>query len=136
MPRGVLPSGGNRHSGGGGPGSAITPLWMATLYDIISELRRENPTPSASKALDLVVAELGQTRDNLKLALSHLDERPVPAGGKAVLEELAARARAEGVDDYEVPLSPDELRSSYEPVDASQVGIAFLLGASSLLVLV
>src|SRR5438067_9248890 len=101
------------------PASAINRYWMATLYDIISELRRENPTPSASKTLDLVVAELGQTRDNLRLALDRLDGRPVPAGGKTVLAELASRARAEGVDDNEVPLSPDELRGSYEPVDAS-----------------
>lgn len=107
---------------------------MATLYDIISELRRENQTPSASRTLDLVVAELGQTRDNLKEALRRLESRPVPAGGKAVLEELEARARAEGVDDYEVPLSPDELRASYEPVDGSQIGIALLLGATAVLI--
>ena len=107
---------------------------MATLYDIISELRRENPTPAASKTLDLVVAELGQTRDNLRQALSRLEERPVPAGGKSVLEELATRAHAEGVDDEEVPLSPDELRASYEAVDPSQVGIAVLLGGSGVLI--
>jgi hypothetical protein len=107
---------------------------MATLYDIISELRRENPTPSASRTLDLVVAELGETRDNLRRALDRLEDRPVPAGGRAVLEELATRAHAEGVDDEEVPLSPDELRASYEPVDASQVGIAVVLGGTGLLV--
>jgi len=107
---------------------------MATLYDIISELRRETQTPSASKTLDMVVAELGQTRDNLKEALRRLESRPVPAGGKAVLDQLDARATAEGVDDYEVPLSPDELRASYEPIDGSQVGIALLLGASALLI--
>lgn len=107
---------------------------MATLYDIISELRRENPTPSASRTLDLVVAELGQTRDNLKEALRRLENRPVPAGGKAVLGQLEARATAEGVDDDEVPLSPDELRASYEPVDGSQIGIALLLGASAVLI--
>ena len=107
---------------------------MATLYDIISELRREHQTPSAARTLDLVVSELGQTRDNLRRALDRLEERPVPAGGKSVLEELATRARAEGVDDYEVPLSPDELRASYESLDASQVGIAILLGGSSLVV--
>src|SRR5947208_8935726 len=95
------------------PASAINRYWMATLYDIISELRREHPTPSASRALDMVVAELGQTRDNLRTALERVDQRPVPAGGKAVLEELATRAHAEGVDDEEVPLSPDELRASY-----------------------
>jgi hypothetical protein len=107
---------------------------MATLYDIISELRREHQTPSASRTLDLVVVELGQTRDNLKRALDRLEERPVPAGGKSVLQELAARAHAEGVDDYEVPLSPDELRASYEPVDGSQIGIAVLLGGTGLVV--
>ena len=107
---------------------------MATLYDIISELRRENPTPSASKTLDLVVAELGQTRDNLRRALDRLEDRPVPAGGKAVLDELATRAHSEGVDDEELPLSPDELKASAEPVDASQIGIAVVLGGSSVLV--
>ena len=66
---------------------------MATLYDIISELRRKHQTPAAAKTLDLVVSELGQTRDNLRLALSRLEERPIPTGGRAVLEELAARAR-------------------------------------------
>ena len=107
---------------------------MATLYDIISELRRENPTPAASKTLDLVVAELGQTRDNLRRALDRLEDRAVPVGGRTVLDELASRAHAEGVDDEEVPLSPDELRASYEPVDASQMGIAVLLGGSGVLI--
>src|SRR5215472_8683377 len=107
---------------------------MATLYDIISELRREHQTPSASRTLDLVVVELGETRDNLRRALSRLEQRSVPAGGQGVLQELSSRARAEGVDDYEVPLSPDELRASQESVDGSQVGIAVLLGGSGLLV--
>jgi hypothetical protein len=108
---------------------------MATLYDIISELRREHPNPAASKTLDLVVSELGQTRDNLKLALAHLEQRPLPAGGKAVLEELAARARAEGLYDYSVPLTPDELRAGSEPVEGSDLGIALLLGGSAVLML-
>jgi hypothetical protein len=109
---------------------------MATLYDIIAELRREHPTPSAARTLDMVVSELGETRDNLRLALEHLEERPVPHGGKAILDELSGRARVEGVDDYEVPLSPDELRASQEPVDGSQVGIAVLLGGSALVITV
>ena len=109
---------------------------MATLYDIISELRRENPTPTASKTLDLVVAELGETRDNLRRALDRLEARPMPADGRAVLEELATRAHAEGVDDEEVPLSPDELRASYEPLDGSQIGIAVVMGGTGLLVAV
>ncbi len=107
---------------------------MATLYDIIAELRRERATPSASRTLDMVVAELGRTRDNLKQALANLDGQPVPSGGKEVLEELATRARIEGVDDEAVPLSPDELRDSYEPVDASQIGIALILGGSAVIV--
>lgn len=104
---------------------------MATLYDIISELRREHQTPSAAKTLDLVVAELGQTRDNLREALVRLEERPVPTGGRAVLDELAARARQEGVDDYAVPLTAEERMASYERVDGSQLGIALLLGGSA-----
>lgn len=107
---------------------------MATLYDIIAELRREHPTPSASKTLDMVVSELGETRDNLSRALARLEARPVPPGGKPVLEELAARARAEGVDDYEVPLTPDELRASYERLDRAQIGIGIMLGATALLI--
>ena len=107
---------------------------MATLYDIISELRREYPTPSASKTLDLVVTGLGETRDNLRQALKRLETRPVPAGGKAVLQELEKRADAEGVDDYEVPLSPDELRARQEAVDGSQIGIAFLLGGTAVVI--
>ena len=113
------------------PRWAITRGQVATLYDIISELRREHQTPSASKTLDMVVTELGQTRDNLKLALRRLEDRPVPTGGRGVLEELASRARQEDVDDYEVPLTPEERRASYEHVDRSQVGIAILLGASA-----
>jgi hypothetical protein len=109
---------------------------MANLYDVIAELRREHPTPAASRTLDLVVSELGQTRDNLRTALERVRERPVPTGGKAILDELAARARSEGVDDNEVPLSPDELRASMEPVDPSQVGIALLLGGTALVVVV
>ena len=107
---------------------------MATLYDIIAELRREHSTPAASRTLDMVIAELGQTRDNLRTALDRLQQRPVPTGGRPILDELAGRARAEGVDDLEVPLAPDELRASMEPVDPSQVGIALLLGGTALLV--
>ena len=126
---------GPRRAGGAGrPVSAITPHWMATLYDIISELRRGPSLLSAPPTLALFAPDLGETRDNLRRALDRLEDRPVPAGGKAVLEELATRARAEGVDDYDVPLSPDELRASYEPLDPSQVGIAVLLGGSSLVV--
>ena len=110
--------------------------WMATLYDIISELRREHPTPAAARTLDLVVAALGESRDNLKKALHLLDDRTVPDEGKAVLEELRTRAFAEGVEDYEVPLTPDELKAAAERVDKAQVGIAVLLGGTALVVTV
>lgn len=109
---------------------------MASLYDIIAELRREHQTPSASKTLDMVVAELGQTRDNLRQALARLEDRPVPTGGRAVLEELATRAQQEGIDDYTVPLTEEERRASAEPVDASQIGIAIALGGSAVAIMV
>ena len=54
-----------------------------TLYDIIAELRREHPSPEASRTLDLVVTELGRTRDNLRHALMNLEDRPVPAAQMA-----------------------------------------------------
>lgn len=105
---------------------------MPTLYDIISDLRRERQTPSAAKTLDMVVAELGQTRDNLKEALTRLDGQSVPVGGQDVLQDLAGRARAAGVDNEQVALAPDEVRASQEDLDPSQMGIALLLGGSSL----
>ena len=104
---------------------------MASLYDLISELRREHQTPAAAKTLDMVVVELGQTRDNLRLALVRLEERAVPTGGRAVLDELSTRARQEGVDDYAVPMTPEERQAGAEDVDGSQVGIAVLLGGSA-----
>ena len=69
--------------------------WMPNLYDIIAELRRENQTPSAAKTLDMVVVELGQTRDNLRLALIQLEERAVPTGGRVVIDD-AVRPGAGG----------------------------------------
>src|ERR1700726_31164 len=103
---------------------------MANLYDIISELRREHQTPAAAKTLDMVVVELGQTRDNLRLALVRLEERAVPTGGRAVLDELSTRARQEGVDDNAVPLTSEERQGGGGAVDEPQVGISLLLGGS------
>lgn len=105
---------------------------MAGLYEIIGDLRRENPTPSTSRTLDMVVAELGRTQDNLGQALARLDGQAIPTGGKPVLEELEARARAEGVDDLRMPLSPQEIRESREPITGATVGIAFVMGLFSL----
>ncbi len=56
-----------------------------SIYGIIADLRREHPTPAAMQTLDMVVAELGRTRDNLKEAADNLDGQTLPAGGKAVL---------------------------------------------------
>lgn len=101
-----------------------------SLYGIIADLRREHPTPSASKTLDLVVAALGRSRDNLREALAGMDEASLPSGGRPVLDELQVRARAAGVDDLERPLAPDEALP-VEPIDDSQVGIAVLLGGTA-----
>lgn len=106
---------------------------MAGLYDIIDDLRREYSTPSASKTLDMVTSELGRTQDNLRQALDKLEQRPIPPGGKPVLEELDARCRAEGVDDLRTPYSQEEVRLSTEPVTRAQIGIAVLLGGTALL---
>ncbi|HEX6548111.1 MAG TPA: hypothetical protein VF134_05155 [Candidatus Dormibacteraeota bacterium] len=104
-----------------------------SLYGIIADLRREHPTPAASKTLDLVVAELGRTRDNLQEAVARLEEQPLPTGGKPILEEVLQRARAEGVDDLDRPPAPDEA-PPLEPLDEPQIGIAALLGGSALIV--
>lgn len=103
-----------------------------SLYSIIDDLRREHSTPAASKTLDLVVAELGATNDNLRQALERLRDRAVPSGGKQVLDELQARARAEGLDDLDTPQPRSGAREE-EPLDESQIGIGVLLGGSALL---
>ena len=103
-----------------------------SLYGIIADLRREHQTPSASRTLDMVVSELGRTRDNLREAVAHLQEKPVPAGGKPVLEELLQKAEAEGVADLEAAPPPGD-PATYEPIDEGQLGIAVLLGGSAAL---
>src|SRR5436305_8424539 len=95
-----------------------------TLYDIIAELRREHPGPDASRTLDMVVTELGRTRDNLRHALEALEGKPLPSGGKQVLEELAVRARRADIFDLDYgppPPLPGELVT--EPLDEGQIGI-------------
>ena len=49
-----------------------------------------------------------------------------------MLDELDARARAERVDDLEVPWSRADLAAAAEPVDASQTGIALVMGGTAL----
>ena len=102
-----------------------------SLYGIIADLRREHPTPATTETLDMVVAELGRTRDNLKEAVANLEGKSLPPGGKAVLDELIARAREEGV--YDLDFGPDPYdRAAVEPLDEGTAGIGALLAISSL----
>ena len=102
-----------------------------TLYGIIADLRRKHPTPAAMQTLDMVVAELGRTRDNLKDAVANLEGKPLPPGGKPILDELIERAREEGV--YELDFGPDPYdKPPPEPLDEGTAGIGALLAISSL----
>ncbi len=102
-----------------------------SLYGIIADLRREHPTPATMQTLDMVVAELGKTRDNLKEAVANLDGKALPPGGKPVLGELVQRAREEGV--YDLDYGPDPYdRPPPEPLDEATAGIGALLAVSSL----
>ncbi len=101
-----------------------------TLYDIIADLRREHPTPAATGTLDMVVAELGRTRDNLKSAVAGAGAKALPPGGKPILDELMERARAAGLDDLDY--GPDPYgKAPTEPLDAGTAGIGALLVISS-----
>jgi len=101
-----------------------------SLYGIIADLRREHPTPAAMQTLDAVVAELGKTRDNLKEAVANLEGRPLPPGGKPVLEELVQRARQEDV--YDLDYGPDPYdKPPPEALDEGTAGIGALLAISS-----
>ncbi len=103
-----------------------------SLYGIIADLRREHPTPGAMETLDMVVTELGKTRDNLKDAVDHLDGRPLPPGGKQVLEDLVERARRDGV--YDLDYGPDPYdQPPAAPLDQGTAGIGALLALSSLI---
>jgi hypothetical protein len=102
-----------------------------TLYGIIADLRREHPTPAGMQTLDLVVAELGKTRDNLNEAVANLDGKALPPGGKPVLDELVQRAREAGV--YDLDYGPDPYdKAPAEPLDEGTAGIGALLAISSL----
>jgi hypothetical protein len=101
-----------------------------SLYGIIADLRREHPTPTAMQTLDMVVAELGRTRDNLHDAVNALEGKALPPGGKPVLEELVERARQEGV--YDLDFGPDPYdKPPPEQLDEATAGIGALLAISS-----
>jgi hypothetical protein len=103
-----------------------------SLYGIVADLRRKYPTPAATATLDLVVAELGRTRDNLREAVANLEGKPLPPGGKPVLDELIERAKEDGV--YDLDFGPDPYdKPPLEPLDEGTVGIGALLVASSLI---
>jgi hypothetical protein len=103
-----------------------------SLYGIIADLRRKYPTPAATETLDMVVAELGRTRDNLKEAVANLSNKPLPPGGKPVLDELVELARKEGV--YDLDYGPDPYdKPPLEPLDEGTVGIGAVLVVTSVL---
>ena len=102
-----------------------------SIYGIIADMRRENPTPAATQTLDMAVAELGKTRDNLRDAASNLEGQALPPGGRAVLDELVRRARAEDV--YDLDFGPDPYdKPPPEPLDQGTAGIGALLAISSI----
>ena len=102
-----------------------------SLYGIIADLRREHPTPAAMQTLDMVVGELGGTRDNLKQAVANLEGKALPPGGKTVTDELVKRAREDGV--YDLDYGPDPYdKPPPEPLDEGTAGIGALLALSSL----
>jgi len=102
-----------------------------SLYGIIADVRREHPTPAALQTLDMVVAELGGTRDNLKEAVANLAGKPLPPGGKPVLDELVQKAREEGL--YDLDYGPDPYdKPAPEALDEATAGIGALLAISSL----
>lgn len=107
----------------------------AALYAIIDDLRAAYPTPAGERTLDMVVAELGETQENLRAALARVRHRALPPGGDAILDELRLLAGAAGVDDIRMRPPPDEWEAQLEPVDGAQVGIAVMLGGSALAVL-
>jgi hypothetical protein len=102
-----------------------------TLYGIIADLRRGHPTPAAMQTLDMVVAELGRTRDNLKDAVETLSTKSLPPGGNEILDELGERARQADVYDLDYGDDPYD-RPPTESLDEGTLGIGILLGVSSL----
>jgi hypothetical protein len=105
-----------------------------TIYGIIADLRRQQPTPAAMQTLDMVVAELGRTRDNLKEAVAALGDKQLPPGGKPVLDELVARAREAGLQDLDYGPDPYD-KPPVEPLDEGTAGIGLVMALSSVAVI-
>ncbi len=103
-----------------------------SLYGIVADLRREHPTPAATQTLDMVVSELGRTRDNLKEAVAALGAKPLPPGGKPVLDELVSRAREADLYDLDYGQDPYD-KPPVEKLDEATAGIGALLALSSLI---
>jgi hypothetical protein len=102
-----------------------------SLYGVIADLRRKYPTPAATETLDMVVAELGRTRDNLKEAMAAVSTKPLPPGGKQVVDELVERAREADVYDLDYGKDPYD-KPPVEPLDEGTAGIGALLAITSL----
>lgn len=102
------------------------------MYGIIADLRREHPTPAATQTLDMVVEELGRTRDNLKEAIAALSTKSLPPGGKPVLDELVERAKEADLYDLDYGTDPYD-KPPPEPLDEGTMGIGLLLGLTSLI---
>jgi hypothetical protein len=103
-----------------------------SLYGIIADLRRENPTPAATQTLDMVVSELGHTRDNLKEAVATLSAKALPPSGKPVLDELVDRARKADLYDLDYGTDPYD-KPPPEALDDATAGIGWLLALTSLI---
>ena len=103
-----------------------------SLYGIIADLRRKHPTPAATQTLDMVVAELGRTRDNLKEAMVATSAKSIPPGGKEVLDELVERAKEADVYDLDYGKDPYD-KPPVEPLDEGTAGIGALLALTSLI---
>jgi len=106
---------------------------MPSLYGILADVRREHQDQATSKTLDILIKELGHSRDNLRDALANLDGKQLPPKGKEVLGEVLARAEREGVDDLDYPPAPRG-PAIYEPLEEGEAGIGALLAISSLVV--
>ena len=106
-----------------------------SLYGIIADLRREHSTPAATQTLDMVVAELGRTRDNLKEAVAALSAKSLPPGGKPVLDQLVEKAQEAGVYDLDYGKDPFD-KPAHEPLDEATAGIGALMALTSLAVVV